>query len=294
MRCHLLMSILLTCTACRKANGQESQLTLALIHKETQPVRDSLAALFSPYRDSLEKVADPQAKDAWQKRLDTLDQLYKQNDKKELELEFAFIAAHPASPLDLDIMLHKLHRQVAMDRCETFERLYDHLNETLKESKKGKQLKEELAHFRNSRIGNPAPDFTLKDINGCALSLHAYKNKKYLFIDFWASWCMPCRDDFPFLKALYKKYRLRDFEIIGISTDSNADHWKRAVQKDGVGIWRQASTRLNTNSVISDYFISAIPVKILVDKDGMIIRRWRGGGEENQSDLEKTLEEMLK
>ena len=118
-------------------------------------------------------------------------------------------------------------------------------------------------------------------------------NKKYILLDFWATWCLPCREDFSFLKILHEKYNSKGFEIISISKDEKIDLWKKIILKDSIQDWIHYSVKLNNTDVEKKYAVTAIPVKILIDLDGKIIGRWKGGGDENKSEIEKALKAVI-
>jgi len=132
--------------------------------------------------------------------------------------------------------------------------------------------------------GKQAPEISLKDISGQTISLSSFKGKVVL-IDFWASWCMPCRKNNPKLVALYEKFKGEGFEILGVSIDKYNDDWKTAIEKDKL-TWKQIvdNAGWNAQSTI-DYGIEGIPASFLLDQEGII----RG------VDLEgKELESMIK
>jgi len=272
----------------------EDKKDLDKIYKSTYAIRDSLSKLYLLYFQKIKDTTDTTVKAVLQNEIDNLNILTERNDKEELNLEFEFIKQHPSSPLSLDIISFKMHRREGMSLYNKFNLAFNSLAASLQKSAKGVKVYEDLISFRESSIGYPAPDFALIDINNQKVTLNQFKNNSYVLIDFWASWCKPCRDDFPFLKKLDEKYNSQDFKIISISRDDNIESWKAAIQKDGINFWRQVSTKLNNNKVLQDYFVSAIPVKVLINKDGRIIKRWRGGGSENQSDLEQTLHNLFK
>lgn len=282
----------LVCTA---AQGQslETKELLKKIHKGTDEKRDSLANAYKTTRDSLEKTADSLIKKQLLNTIDSLDKAFEENNQKELFFEFEFIEKNPTDPIALEIMLYKVYRRESMNSYDTFNYLFSRLSTELKSSQRGKQLREVLTQINNSKIGSFAPNFTLKDINGQNLNLNSYKNKNYILLDFWASWCVPCRADFPFLKEVYDRYHSKGLEIINISRDDDINAWRQAISKDGISSWRHISTKLNDSKILSDYFVSAIPVKVLIDKDGRIIGRWLGGGDVNKKDLKELLEKYL-
>ena len=116
------------------------------------------------------------------------------------------------------------------------------------------------------------PEITLKTPDGKTVSLSSLKGKVVL-IDFWASWCAPCRRENPNVVELYKKYNGKDFEIFGVSLDDNVAAWKNAIEKDRIS-WIQVSDLKKWESqVVRDFHIEAIPYSILIDRKGKIIAK---------------------
>ena len=149
-----------------------------------------------------------------------------------------------------------------------------------------------IENFEKSQIGVLAPDFKMTDWLGKERELNEFRGK-YILLDFWASWCKPCLEDFPHLKTLYSQYHVKGFEIIQISQDRNLDKWKSAITQQQIGNWFHFSSQANQSNVEEKFFVGAIPVKILIGPDGKIIKRWRGGGVPNQRDLIATIETIF-
>lgn len=117
--------------------------------------------------------------------------------------------------------------------------------------------------------GTAAPDISLKDTEGQSISLSSYKGKVVL-LDFWASWCMPCRKNNPNLVALYEKYKGEGFEILGVSIDEDNTAWKKAIEKDGL-TWKQVVDNKGWNAKSTlDYGVDGIPASFLIDQNGII------------------------
>jgi len=183
-----------------------------------------------------------------------------------------------------DILLSRLKGRKSSKYFGQIQTHYNSLSSTLKNSMRGILLKEKLAVFSDNNLGKKIKDFSLIDINKSEIKLSNVRNGKYILLDFWASWCSPCRADTPYLKKLYNTYKNKGFEIVGLSKDQDRKSWIDAIEKDQAD-WKHILLQDNDNKIEESFFISSIPVKILIDPDGFIIGRWRGGGKENEVDI---------
>lgn len=137
-------------------------------------------------------------------------------------------------------------------------------------------------------VGNIAPDFTMNDTEGKPVSLSQYKGQ-YVLVDFWASWCGPCRGENPNVVAAYKKYKNKNFTVLGVSLDEDKDAWMNAIQKDGL-TWRHISDLKGWQSaVVPVYGIEGIPYNVLLDPEGKILAT-----ELRDKDLDAFLSKTLK
>lgn len=135
---------------------------------------------------------------------------------------------------------------------------------------KKKEIEENMAQTAKIADGQKAPDFSFPDVNGKQWSPKDFKGK-YLIIDFWASWCGPCRQEIPHLKEVYKKYKDQGLEILSVSVDAKPADWKKAMAEEKMA-WPQINA-VESKPVMASYLFSGIPYLVVVDKDGKIVEK---------------------
>ena len=139
----------------------------------------------------------------------------------------------------------------------------------------------------NSWVGKQVPDFSLPDPNGRPVSLASYKGK-FLLVDFWASWCAPCRAENPNVVKAYNEFKNRNFAVLGVSLDKEKNSWVEAIQSDGLA-WTHVSDLKYWNSkAVETFKFNGIPYNILIDPSGKVIAEGLRG-----DDLENKLKEVL-
>lgn len=141
---------------------------------------------------------------------------------------------------------------------------------------------------KNSRIGEQAPEISLPDVNGKIFQLSSLKGK-YVLVDFWASWCGPCRKENPNVVAAFNKFRGKNFTILGVSLDKEKADWLKAIKDDKLTWTHVSDLKQWESAMVSLYHFDGIPFNVLVDPEGkMIATDLRGEA------LEKKLQEVLK
>lgn len=171
---------------------------------------------------------------------------------------------------------------------EIYKILHDGLNEKFPNSSYVQAFTSRYKELSRLAIGNDAPDIVMNTPTGEVLSLSSLRGKIVL-IDFWASWCKPCRMENPNVVKLYAKYKDKGFEILGVSLDKEKEAWVQAIKDDNL-TWKHVSDLSFWNSaVVKLYNIKGVPYTVLVDKEGKIIAKGLRGQE-----LEQKLEEIFK
>jgi len=134
----------------------------------------------------------------------------------------------------------------------------------------GREVKKEMDIMDRTAIGQMAPDFTQNDTAGKPVTLASFHGK-YVLLDFWASWCGPCRRENPNVVEAYKKFKNKNFTILGVSLDDNKESWIKAFKDDGLE-WNHVSDLKGwKNAAALQYGVRAIPSNFLLDPSGKIL-----------------------
>ena len=158
------------------------------------------------------------------------------------------------------------------DDVMMLERRFNMLDAQVKNMESGKQLQDFIAQNKIGAIGTHAMDFTQPDTTGAPVSLSSFKGK-YVLVDFWASWCTPCRRENPVIVEAYNLNKGKNFTILSVSLDKYKDKWLQAIQEDKLGWTHVSDLQQWSNAVAIMYRVGSIPQNFLIDPQGKIIAK---------------------
>lgn len=190
------------------------------------------------------------------------------NRKKKHDHRVRFINNHPESAVSLKIVQDMIKRVGNVPRKEIL-KLFNALSVKLRISEVGVFTKS-LLEARKIYVGEQYKDCVADDIELNQHDLKDYiKDDCYTLIEFWASWCGPCRGDIPSVKRAYDEYHDRGFDIVSVSIDNNVKSWQKAVEVENMS-WTQLRNRKGDNSIAKTYGVTGVPSTFLVNKEGII------------------------
>ncbi len=211
-------------------------------------------------------------------------------EKEQLAWQKEFVRTHPGTYAAIEVFAMYALELSDDEQAAQFAAL----PATYKNTTLGKTIQSKIDESAVTAVGKPVIPFAQKGDDGKVVDLAALKGKVVL-IDFWGSWCVPCRASHPHLKDLYAKYKNKGFEIVAVATENGSKEaqekaWKEAIKKDGI-TWLQVLNDPSVTDIPKMYGVVAYPTKILVDRDGVIRGRFTGDGADA---FDRMLDELIR
>lgn len=235
----------------------------AYLKKIGGPFQDIVNAANAAFR------AIPEAQSSDTSVTNAIDRKFRLKIKERENQQLKFAKENPSSFFSVVALSEAAG--TTMD-VPTIEPLFMALNSKVKGTDAGIEFGKRITAAKATLNGKPAPMFTQNDVNDKPVSLSDFKGK-YVLIDFWASWCGPCRAENPNLKAAYNQYKDKNFRVLGVSLDQpgKKDAWLAAIEKDGLTWTNVSDLKYWNNEVAKLYGVRAVPQNYLVDPNGIII-----------------------
>ncbi len=234
----------------------------------------------SYYRNGIQSAPTQAAKDSLAIALNTVYNIYQESIDR-------FISRKKNSPVSSLILAYSYDTDPNKD-VVLLEKRFNTLTGEALQSQFAKNISQVIENDKIGAIGTRAIDFTQADTSGNSVSLSQFKGK-YVLLDFWASWCRPCRMENPNVVAAYNTFKNKNFTIVSVSLDEGKDSWLRAIKADKLNWTHISDLKYWSNAVAMQYHIQSIPQNFLIDPNGVIIAKNLRGEQ-----LVEKLKEVLK
>lgn len=258
-----------------KVTGSKLHADYALYNQRFNPIKERLNSL----ANKINKLQSGKQRDSLVSRFN----IERKNVVRELN---RFLAEKPNSEVTTFVLY--VVNPVLEGGVAELEQKYNLLKEQAKKSIYASVIESMIAQSKVGGIGTAAVDFVQNDTSNTPVSLSSFKGK-YVLVDFWASWCRPCRIENPNVVAAFNRFKDKNFTILGVSLDQTKENWIKAIKDDNLTWTHVSDLQYWNNAVAQQYQISSIPQNLLIGPDGIIIAKNLSG-----ENLIKKLEALLK
>ena len=272
-----------------KLEGSKSHLEYVKLNNELEPVRnDQMISL-----QERKKLFGYKKTEIINSKLEKIEARISATIEKKKQIELQFIENLPQSSVSIYLINNLLiFDDISLELVKSF---YNNLSTEKKTSYYGEKLHVSIENSEKAVLGHKAPDFEKITAKGKILKLSNFKGK-YVLLDFWASWCEPCKKDQLKLKEIFNSYNQQGLEIVGISYDKKKDEWLENIVQEDLDIWHHVLDGFSNGTIGPKFDVKPIPAYILINKKGKIIGRYAAADKKGRfkiEDLEQDLKEIF-